>query len=122
MHFMGFKAAVAKPDVREYVIPSESALFEALLEAYRNPAIMSTEDMQLKVLERNPTWTVSLKRVRKLLCNVAAHHDAEAGVTCGEDEVDDWCVIRAPVAAAKAKSVSALWAAKAVGGGVHNAW
>lgn len=112
MHFLGFRAAVAKPEPEEYVIPSESALIEALLEAYRNPAIMTTEDMQLKVLACHPTWTVSLKRVRKLLCKVAAQYDEEAWLTCGEDEVDDWCVIRAPVAIAKTESVSALWAAR----------
>lgn len=112
MQFLGFGAAAAKPETEEYVIPSESALIEALLTAYHNPAIMTTEAMQLEVSARHPTWTVSLKRVRKLLCKVVTQHDAEAWVACGEDEVEDWCVIRAPVVVAKAESVSALWAAR----------
>ena len=112
MQFLGFGAAAAKPEPEEYVIPSESALIEALLTAYRNPAIMTTEAMQLEVSARHPTWTVSLKRVRKLLCKVVAQHDADAWVACGEDEVEDWCVIRAPVVVQKAASVSALWAAR----------
>ena len=118
MHFLGFGAPAAKPEPEDHVIPPESALIDALLTAYRNPAIMTTEAMQLEVSARHPTWTVSLKRVRKLLCKVVAQHDAEAWVACGEDEVEDWCVITAPriaapgIAVSKAASVSALWAAR----------
>jgi hypothetical protein len=112
MHFLGFGAPAAKPEPEEHVIPKESMLIQALLTAYRNPAIMTTEAMQLDVSARHPTWTVTVKRVRKLLCKVVAQHDAEALVACGEDEVEDWCVIRAPVVVPEAASVSAIWAAR----------
>ena len=117
MQFLGFGAAAAKPEPEEYVIPSESALIEALLTAYRNPAITSTAALHLDVSARHPAWRVTPRRVRKLLCKVAAQHDAETWVACGEDEVEDWCVIRAPVVVHKAASVSALWAARLQQGG-----
>jgi hypothetical protein len=60
MHFLGFGAPAAKPEPEDHVIPPESALIDALLTAYRNPAIMTTEAMQLEVSARHPTWTVSL--------------------------------------------------------------
>ena len=112
LHFLGFGAPATKPEPEEHEIPKESALIQALLTAYRNPAIMTTKSMQLEVSARHPTWTVTLKRVRKLKCKVVAQHEAETWVACAEDEVEDWCVIRAPVVVQKAASVSALWAAR----------
>ncbi len=112
MHFLVFGAPAAKPKPEGHVIPKESALIQALLTAYRNPAITSTSAMHADVSARYPHWTVTLKRVRKLVCQVAAKHDQEARVACGEDEVEDWCVIRAPVVVPEAASVSAIWAAR----------
>ena len=75
MSFLGFKAPAVAPEER--LIPDESALIQALRTAYRNPAIATTKAMHLDVAARHPTWTVTLKRVRKLLCKVIAEHDAE---------------------------------------------
>ena len=118
LHFLGFAAPAAAPGPEEHVIPEEPALLQALRTAYRNPAITTTKAMHLDVSARHPNWTVNLKRVRKLLCKVVAQHEnEEAGGACGEDEVEDWCVITAPgiaapAAVSKAASVSALWAAR----------
>ena len=121
MPFFGFGAPAGAPE--EQVIPEEAVLLQALRTAYRNPAITTTKAMHLDVSARHPNWTVNLKRVRKLLCKVVAQHEnEEAGGACGEDEVEDWCVITAPgiaapgiaapAAGSKAASVSALWAAR----------
>jgi hypothetical protein len=118
MQFLGFGAPAAAPEPEEQVIPEEAALLQALRTAYNNPAITTTKAMHLDVSARHPTWTVTLKRVRKLLCKVVAQHEnEEAGDECGEDEVEDWCVITtpgiaAPAAVSKAASVSELWAAR----------
>ena len=115
MRFFNFGAPAAKPEPEEHVIPEESALIEAMLTVYHNPAITTTAAMHLDVSTRHPTWTVTLKRVRKLLCNVVAQHDEEeAWVACGEQEVEGFCVITAPgiaapAAGSQAASVSALW-------------
>ena len=115
MSFLGFKAPAVAPALLEQLIPEESALIQALRTAYRNPAIATTKAMHLDVAARHPTWTVTLKRVRKLLCKVVAQHDAEeaAGGGCGEDEVGDWCVITAPGTAAPAagSKAASVWAA-----------
>jgi hypothetical protein len=118
MQFLGFGAPAAAPEPEEQVIPEEAALLQALRTAYNNPAITTTKAMHLDVSARHPTWTVTLKRVRKLLCEVVAQHEnEEAGEECGEAEVEDWCVITtpgiaAPAAVSKAASVSELWAAR----------
>jgi hypothetical protein len=110
MHFLGFVAPAAKPEPAELIIPNETTLIAALLNAYENPAVATTAAMHLDVSARHPTWKVTLKRVRKLLHKVAAQHDEEAWVACGE--VEDWCVITAPSVVSNAASVSALWAAR----------
>jgi hypothetical protein len=112
LHFFGFVAPAAAPEPEEQVIPEEAALLQALRTAYRNPAITTTKAMHLDVSARHPKWTVNLRRVRRLLPTVAAQHNEEEWVACGEDEVEDWCVIRVPAAGSKAASVSALWAAR----------
>ena len=116
LHFFGFGAPAAAPEPEEQVIPEEAALLQALRTAYRDPAITTTKALHLDVSARHPKWTVNLKRVRKLLCQVVAQHEhEEAGDDCGEAEVGDWCVITAPGTAAPAagsKAVSALWAAR----------
>ena len=123
MRFFGFGAPAPEPEPEGQVIPEEAALLQALRTAYRNPAITTTKAMHLDVSACHPTWTVNLKRVRKLLCKVVAQHEnEEAGDDCGEAEVEDWCVITAPgitapgiaapAAGSKAASVSALWAAR----------
>jgi hypothetical protein len=116
MPFFGFGAPAGTPE--EQLIPEEPALLQALRTAYCNPAITTTKVMHLDVSARHPTWTVTLKRVRKLLCNVVAQHDEEeAWVACGEQEVEGFCVITAPgiaapAAGSKVAYVSALWAAR----------
>ena len=123
MRFFGFGAPAPEPESEGQVIPEEEALLQALRTAYRNPAITTTKALHLDVSARHPKWTVNLKRVRKLLCQVVAQHEhEEAGDDCGEAEVGDWCVITAPgiaapgiaapAAGSKAASVSALWAAR----------
>lgn len=109
----GFGAPAAAPGRGEHVVPEEEALLQALRTAFRNPAITTTKAMHLEVSARHPNWTVNLKRVRKLLCKVAAEHEnEEAGAGCREDE--DWCVVATPgfAAPAAAASVSELWAAR----------
>ena len=108
---------IPDPVIPDPVIPDEADLIKSMLSAYRNPAITSTAALHLDVSARHPAWRVTPRRVRKLLCKVAAQHDAETWVACGEDEVEDWCVIRAPVVVQKAASVSALWAARLRQGG-----
>ena len=60
------------------------------------------------VLSAHPTWTVNIKRVRRLLCKVvstpenkladaASRHDALI-----EEEIEDWCLITKPDVAAQA--------------------
>ena len=112
MHFLSFLAPAVKPEPAALIIPDENTLIAALLNVYENPAVTTTAAMHLDVLERNPKWIVSVKRVRRLLPAVAAQHDQEARVVCGEDEVEDWCVIRVAAVVSKAASVSALWAAR----------
>lgn len=128
MRLFGFGASPEKePEPAGRVIPDEADLLKSMLSAYRNPAITSTAAMHLDVSARHPTWTVTPRRVRKLLCKVAAQHDAETSehsFACGEQVVDDWCVITAPpargasgalaptVAVSKRTSVSEVWAAR----------
>jgi hypothetical protein len=114
MHFLSFLAPAVKPEPAALIIPDENTLIAALLNVYENPAVTTTAAMHLDVLERNPKWIVSVKRVRRLLPAVAAQHDQEARVACGEDEVGDWCVITAPGTAAPAagSKAASVWAAR----------
>ena len=115
MRFFGFGAPAAKPEPTELIIPNETTLIAALLNVYENPAVTTTAAMHRDVSALHPTWKVTLKRVRKLLCKVVAQHDKEeALVACGEQEVEGFCVITAPgiaapAAGSQAASVSALW-------------
>jgi hypothetical protein len=103
--------AASQENDLQRVIPDDTELFQALCTAYRNPTTTSTKVMHEAVSARHPTWTVNVKRVRKLLCRVAAAEDA-----CGEEgygEEEGWCVIDKPgVATPSAVSVSQLWAAR----------
>jgi hypothetical protein len=96
-------------------IPDEDVLVQAMLTAFRDPAITSTAALHAEVAARHPGWTIPLKRVRRLLCRVAALHqqEQEARVACGEDGAEDWCVVSGPpVAQAAPASVSAVWTAR----------
>jgi hypothetical protein len=108
LSIFGVEAAAQERELPR-VIPDEAALLQALRTAYRNPTTTTTKAMHEDVSARHPNWTVNVKRVRKLLCRVAAE-DA-CGDACGEEE--GWCVIRTPgVATTAAVSVSQLWAAR----------
>ena len=108
MRFLGFGGpappAPAPAPAPARVVPAEEALLQALRAAYRCPAVATTQAMHEHVAARHPHWTVNLKRVRRLLCRVAAQPEAE----CREDE--DWCVVSTPRAAPA--PVAELWAAR----------
>ena len=94
MRFFRSGASPEKPEpagrvIPDPVIPDEADLIKSMLSAYRNPAITSTAALHLDVSARHPAWRVTPRRVRKLLCKVAAQHDAETWVACGEDGVED---------------------------------
>ena len=132
MRFFRSGASPEKPEpagrvIPDPVIPDEADLIKSMLSAYRNPAITSTAALHLDVSARHPAWRVTPRRVRKLLCKVAAQHDAETSehsFACGEQVVDDWCVITAPPARGAARASGALAPAVAVSKGtsVSEVW
>ena len=138
--FFGFATGASVSD--EPIIPDEAELLRALRAAYRDPKITTTKAMHQvaqrtnlemhkdpctdqrppacwqAVLDRNPKWSVNLKRVRRLLGKVVPNENGEAAgskqdpddkqeVKLLEEDVEDWCLITAaPPAAPAAKAVT----------------